>query len=142
MYDLGMKIQLRAETRRIYFQGGEEELTCTTAYANLYPILWVRLGDAEGKNAQRLISHGKNTILKGSPKYELDVDEAEGKYTLRIKDVQPSDDGTYQCQLHTTTYDFISADVKLQVGWIRRLLLFCTVRRVLYHQISWIKCHK
>ena len=48
-------------------------------------------------------------------KFKLDSDDAAGTYTLKIKNIQPSDDATYQCQLVTTTKDMITADVKLQV---------------------------
>ena len=89
------------------------ELTCTIANANEYPLLWVRLGDGEERNFP--ISHGQNLFLKTSQKFKLDSDDAAGTYTLKIKNIQPSDDATYQCQLVTTTKDMITADVKLQV---------------------------
>ena len=89
------------------------ELTCTIANANEYPLLWVRLGDGEERNFP--ISHGQNLFIKTSQKFKLDSDDAAGTYTLKIKNIQPSDDATYQCQLVTTTEDMITADVKLQV---------------------------
>lgn len=93
------------------YAGGDVDLTCTIANGKEYPILWIRK-DKSGDGFP--ISTGPNLLIPDK-KFSLKNSEKEGTYTLTIRDVQPSDAATYQCQVVVSLTTRLTEDVLLQV---------------------------
>ena len=87
------------------------DLTCTIADGKEYPILWIRK-DASGAGFP--ISTGPNLLIPDK-KFALKNSEKNGTYTLSVKDIQPSDAATYQCQVVVSLSNRLTADVLLEV---------------------------
>ncbi len=92
--------------------GGTIEMDCSVLYATEYPVLWVKLPGACG-GAQRNsdirslvsdqctpvpLSSGSALIVRDN-RFSMRYDTASSTFTLQIKDVQRTDEATYQCQI-------------------------------------------
>ena len=91
--------------------GGTVEMDCSVLYATEYPVLWVKLPNKcefERDNNIRSqvsdpctpipLSSGSALIVRDN-RFSMRYDTASSTFTLQIKDVQRTDEATYQCQI-------------------------------------------
>ena len=92
--------------------GETVELECSVQNAQEYPILWIKIN---GPSDQVVISSQQSLILPDS-RFSLRYNKASSTYALKIKDIEISDEGAYQCQVMISISHKISADAELRVS--------------------------
>ena len=93
--------------------GGDIEMKCTIQYASDYPVIWMKLDSLDRSN-DLPITMGTTLILK-DPRFKVEYDKQTSTYTLKIYDIQKTDDSIYQCQVIIALSDRVHADVPLIV---------------------------
>ena len=93
--------------------GGDIEMKCTIQYASDYPVIWMKLDSLDRSN-DLPITTGTTLILK-DPRFNVEYDKQTSTYTLKIYDIQETDDSIYQCQVIIALSDRVHADVPLIV---------------------------
>ncbi|XP_037713905.1 lachesin-like [Drosophila subpulchrella] len=89
--------------------GETVEFDCSVQYVNRYIARFLKM-----ESAPVLLSTGSKLVIKDS-RFSLDYDPNSFTYKLKIRDIQESDEGTYACQVVTSTVHKVSATVKLLV---------------------------
>lgn len=99
----------REQTKDI---GGTVELDCSVQYAREYTVVWTKTSN--GESADVVFSMGSTLVIIDS-RITVQYDPASSTYTLKIKNIQMTDAGIYQCQLVLSLINRITADVLLSV---------------------------
>ncbi|CRK95584.1 CLUMA_CG009045, isoform A [Clunio marinus] len=93
--------------------GGAVELTCSVSFLENYSVIWVKM--SEDKNEQMFLSVGSSLVIK-DVRFSFLADPDFNTYTVFIRDVQPIDAGTYQCQVILSIHNKITADTNIFVN--------------------------
>lgn len=99
-------------------------MDCSVIYASNYPVLWMKLPSNCNKKSRQggleayrnrtyiaetctpiPLSSGPTLIIRDN-RFSMRYDTASSTYTLQIKDVQRTDEATYQCQIIVGTQGF------------------------------------
>ena len=108
--------------------GGTIEMDCSVLYATEYPVLWVKLprdcdserdSDIRSQTSDQCtpipLSSGSALIVRDN-RFSMRYDTASSTFTLQIKDVQRTDEATYQCQIIVAINNKVSKHVELRVS--------------------------
>lgn len=108
--------------------GGAIEMDCSVLYATEYPVLWVKLpqdckgirnGDYRNAEVESCtpipLSSGSALIVRDN-RFSMRYDTASSTFTLQIKDVQITDEATYQCQIIVGINNKVTKHVSLTVS--------------------------
>lgn len=109
-------------------------MDCSVLYATEYPVLWMKLpskckqlnrGSILNNDQFRTavqdvctpipLSKGATLIIRDN-RFSMRYDTASSTYTLQIKDVQRSDEATYQCQIIVGINNKVSKHLNLTVS--------------------------
>jgi neuronal growth regulator 1 len=93
--------------------GGDIEMKCTIQYASDYPVIWMKLDSLDRSN-DLPITTGTTLILR-DPRFNVEYEKQTSTYTLKIYDIQETDDSIYQFQVIIALSDRVHADVPLIV---------------------------
>lgn len=97
--------------------GGTIDMDCSVLYSSNYPVLWMKLptncnqtnrGSILNNNQFRVAVQdnctpiplsSESTLIIRDNRFSMRYDTASATYTLQVKDVQRTDEATYQCQI-------------------------------------------
>lgn len=97
---------------RIERLGSIVELKCSVHCAQDNAVLWVKMS-REQSHAE-LLSVGSSLVIEDS-RFAVLNNRSSSTYTLKIRNIQKADVGTYHCQLILSANNRISASVDLKV---------------------------
>ncbi|XP_059612629.1 lachesin-like [Phlebotomus argentipes] len=86
------------------------DLQCSVLNLSDFPVIWKKKSQSGGI----ILSSGEYLIDRDS-RYDILYDKSSSTFTLKIKDLEESDAGTYQCQILLSAVYQITAEVELQV---------------------------
>jgi len=97
--------------------GGTVDMDCSVLYSSNYPVLWMKLpSNCNQTNRGSILNNNQfreavqdsctpiplsseSTLIIRDNRFSMRYDTASATYTLQVKDVQRSDEATYQCQI-------------------------------------------
>ncbi|KAF0312793.1 Lachesin [Amphibalanus amphitrite] len=91
--------------------GATALLKCSVQFASESPVMWFK--QASGHNVNDVPISTNNILIAQEPRFSID---REGDtVTLKISDIQESDQGTYECRVQISVRESISGTVLLAV---------------------------